>query len=295
MKPAPYPSDVQSKGWRFELNTEQVKKSETWLRARTGYVRAHLLLLWTEAWEQSPCGSLPNDDELISLMLDMDPEDFAKHRAVLMRGWWLAEDGRLYHDTIVERVLDMIEKRMSNAERARKSRDKKGKSQAGNTRVTRDAPVTDGYPTCEFDTKNQNQNQNQISPNGDTPPPPALETVTAVDAAGVGFVPTPAGLVCKLLKQAGIASVSPGHQDLITLLEAGATVDEFLAVVPQALKKSNPFTWLLATLIAQRKRAAQDLGEMHKGAMPAAPARLSARGNERLEHDHGGACVDQPM
>ena len=153
--PAPYPADTQSKGWRFEVNTEQIKKSDTWLRARTGYVRAHLLLLWTEAWEQSPCGSLPDDDELISLMLDMAPDDFAKNKAVLMRGWWLAEDGRLYHDTIVARVLDMIDKRMSNAERARRSRENKAKSQDGNDSVTRDAHVTGVSVTHEFDTKNQ--------------------------------------------------------------------------------------------------------------------------------------------
>ncbi len=39
-------------------------------------------------------------------------------RGVLMRGWWPAEDGRLYQDTIVERVLAMLDKRANDAQRA---------------------------------------------------------------------------------------------------------------------------------------------------------------------------------
>jgi len=116
-RPAPYPADTRAKGWRFELNMEQVKKSDTWLRARTGRVRASLLLLWAEAWEQTPCGSLPDDDELLCLLLDMEPDEFATMRAVLMRGWWRGDDGRLYHDTITDRVLDMLKSRAANAKR----------------------------------------------------------------------------------------------------------------------------------------------------------------------------------
>lgn len=177
-KPIPYPGDTQCKGWRFEVGTEQIGKSETWLRARTGYVRAHLLLLWTEAWEQKPCGSLPNDDELIGLLLGMEPEDFAKHRAVLMRGWWVAEDGRLYHDTIVERVLDMIHKRMSNAERTRRSREREANSQGGDCRVTRDTRVTNAKPTREFDTSTRTSTRTSTGKE-EPPKPPRKRRGTA--------------------------------------------------------------------------------------------------------------------
>ena len=131
-RPAPYPADTRAKGWRFELNMEQVKKSDTWLRARTGRVRASLLLLWAEAWEQTPCGSLPNDDELLCLLLDMEPAEFAAARPVLMRGWWEAEDGRLYHDTITARVLDMLKARAGNAKRVADHKAKQREERAGN-------------------------------------------------------------------------------------------------------------------------------------------------------------------
>ncbi len=121
---APYPSDTRAKGWRFELAMEDVKASDTWLRAKTGAVKGALLLLWSEAWQQTPCGSLPNDDELLALLIDMEPEEFAKKKSVLMRGWSLATDGRLYHATITARVLAMLEKREKDAKRTANRRAK---------------------------------------------------------------------------------------------------------------------------------------------------------------------------
>lgn len=154
-RPAPYPADTLAKGWRFELNMEQVKKSDTWLRAKTGFVRAHLLLLWSESWEQTPCGSLPNDDELLALILDMEPEVFAVHKAVLMRGWQLADDGRLYHEVVTTRVLAMLQKRMNDAARTARNRAKQAGLDVDHAGVTRDTRVSHPQPTGEFDTKHQ--------------------------------------------------------------------------------------------------------------------------------------------
>lgn len=128
---------------------EQVKKSDTWLRARTGRVRASLLLLWAEAWEQTPCGSLPNDDELLCLLLDMEPDEFAAARPVLMRGWWESEDGRLYHDTITARVLDMLKARAGNAKRVADHKAKQREERAGNALP---APQQHGGSPGSYDT-----------------------------------------------------------------------------------------------------------------------------------------------
>ena len=59
---APYPPDTLAKGWRFEIDMEKVERSDTWLRAKTGAMRGALLLLWSRAWQQTPCGTLPDDD-----------------------------------------------------------------------------------------------------------------------------------------------------------------------------------------------------------------------------------------
>ncbi len=103
----PYPGDVRAKGWRFELDHERIRQSDTWALA-PAEVRPWLLMLWMTAWEQTPCGSLPADDALVAARIGMPTKTFAKHKHCLMRGWWLAEDGRQYHDTLVERVAEML-------------------------------------------------------------------------------------------------------------------------------------------------------------------------------------------
>lgn len=74
-------------------------------------------MLWTVAWQQVPCGSMPSDDALIAARLGMKLTAFKKAKDVLMRGWWLADDARLYHGTIAERVLDMLGRKESDRKR----------------------------------------------------------------------------------------------------------------------------------------------------------------------------------
>ncbi|MEI2416195.1 hypothetical protein V8Z80_08425 [Orrella sp. JC864] len=117
-KSAPYPSDTRAKGWRFELDHERIRQSDTWALAAPE-IRPWLLMLWMTAWEQTPCGSLPDDDELIAARIGMPLDQFQAAKGRLLRGWWRADDGRLYHDTMTERVLEMIERR--DGERLRKA------------------------------------------------------------------------------------------------------------------------------------------------------------------------------
>ena len=116
MKPAPYPADTRAKGWRFELDYEQIEQSSTWALAGPEG-QAWLLKLWLLAWRQVPCGSLPAEEDVISALLGMLPKAWAKHRRVLLRGWYGAEDGRMYHPTITARVLEMMERRRKESDR----------------------------------------------------------------------------------------------------------------------------------------------------------------------------------
>jgi hypothetical protein len=120
-RPAPYPPETRSKGWRFELDLEQIDQSDTWALT-PAEIRPWLLMLWAVSWRQTPCGSLPDNDELIAVRLGMDIDLFAKHRAKLMRGWWKADDGRLYHDTLIKRVAEMVALRDKEKNRKAKYR-----------------------------------------------------------------------------------------------------------------------------------------------------------------------------
>lgn len=137
-RPVPYPADTRAKGWRFELDHERIEQSDTWALAPAD-VRPWLLMLWLAAWRQEPCGSLANDDELIAVRIGMPLETFIQMRPKLMRGWWLAEDGRLYHDTLTLRVLEMMAQRRSDADRQARRRATTGKP---HVHVTRDTDKT---------------------------------------------------------------------------------------------------------------------------------------------------------
>lgn len=183
--PVPYPADTRAKGWRFEVDMEAVKASDTWLLAKTGAIRGALLLLWSEAWQQTPCGTLPNDDELIALLIDMPTATFAKNRKVLMRGWVEASDGRLYHETITKRVLSMLAKRANDAERSATRRARAAEKQKTPPELTRESRVTPPEPTREFDTKHQAPEPVNSVPVGtdaaDAASPPSDRTMTDIE------------------------------------------------------------------------------------------------------------------
>lgn len=121
---APYPADTRAKGWRFELDLEQIDQSDTWALTPPEF-RPWLLMLWASAWRQTPCGSLPDDDALIAVRIGMKSAVFAKQKVNLLRGWWKAADGRLYHDTIAKRVVEMLAARDKERNRKAKYREQK--------------------------------------------------------------------------------------------------------------------------------------------------------------------------
>ena len=95
---------------------ERARQSDTWTLA-TAEARPWLLMMWATAWEQTPCGSMPNDDELIAARIGMPLKTFTKFRPILLRKWWLADDGRLYHDVLVQRVMEMMQTRRKESDR----------------------------------------------------------------------------------------------------------------------------------------------------------------------------------
>lgn len=128
---APYPADIRAKGWRFELDHERIRQSDTWALA-SAEQRPWLLMLWLTAWEQTPCGSLPSSDELIAARIGMPIKTFVKNKPVLMRGWVEKEDGRLYNATLTERVLEMMATRRKETDRKALARLKTNAESCGN-------------------------------------------------------------------------------------------------------------------------------------------------------------------
>lgn len=140
MTSAPYPADTRAKGWRFELDYEQIEQSDTWpLAAEVSMAQHALLMMWVVAWAQTPCGSFPVDEEIIRAKCRIPPAMWEPCRPVLMRGWWEADDGRLYHPTLTKRVLEMMARRRSDADRQAAKRAREAADSAG---VTTESRVT---------------------------------------------------------------------------------------------------------------------------------------------------------
>lgn len=173
-KPAPYPSDTKAKGWRFELDYERINQSGTWaLAARAPFevCRPLLLMQWYVAWHQEPCGTLPNDEQLIAALMGISDKMWAKHRSILMRGWWLAADGLLYHPTITMRVMEMIDYRRKTAERVAKHKAAKREKHEGNA-----------LPTESLTVKNDTGTGTGTS-NTNTSPPPSRVSLGDIEVS----------------------------------------------------------------------------------------------------------------
>lgn len=81
----------------------------------------------------------------------MELRQFTAHRDILLRGWYLAKDGRLYHHVMTEMVEVMTQYRKKDRDRMAAWR--ANKKQATTENVTRDTPVTHALVTPLFDTQ----------------------------------------------------------------------------------------------------------------------------------------------
>lgn len=84
--------------------------------------------LWMAAWEQIPAGSLPASDREIWVLGNrvLSIKKLIKSRSVILRGWYLCKDGRLYHPVLSEIVNYALRNRRGGKARgvAKRLRDK---------------------------------------------------------------------------------------------------------------------------------------------------------------------------
>ena len=130
----PYPSITKLNGYEPRIDWQRIRASKTW-RLCPADQRNNLLRLWLESWNEYPCGSWEDDDELIAAAIDVPVRVFKAHKDILMRGWRRHSDGRFYHPFIAEKVLQMVDSRKSTAKRVAEWRNKKNQELMGN--VTR--------------------------------------------------------------------------------------------------------------------------------------------------------------
>src|SRR5258706_3454143 len=112
----PYPAELRARGFTLSIDWERIEQSSSWVKCPDD-MKPWLLLLWTKSWVNNPAGTYPADDEEIAALIRMDGRIFMANRDRLMRGWYLASDGRLYHPFITTLVLDMACRRAKDRAR----------------------------------------------------------------------------------------------------------------------------------------------------------------------------------
>ena len=156
----PYAADIKANGYRPEVDWQRIKASKTW-RLCQPEQRNNLLRLWMECWNEVPAGSWEDDDEIIAAAIDMPIRLFQAHRDQLMRGWYLAADGRLYHPVIAEMVMAMVEKRRDIAKRVRDHRERRKSSSQSAPKPELSPVSNDGVTRYQPVSNAQEQEQEQ--------------------------------------------------------------------------------------------------------------------------------------
>lgn len=111
----------------FKFYFDRLRKSRWWRRA-SDTARARNVMLWGEAYKATPAGSLPDDDDELAEAAGygMNVDGFLAVKAEIMAPWTLCADGRWYHPTLCEVVLEAWERksetRKKEAEKKRTQR-----------------------------------------------------------------------------------------------------------------------------------------------------------------------------
>jgi hypothetical protein len=102
---------------------------------------------------------------------------------------------------------------------------------------------------------------------------PAVGPSNSAPMQAPAVQPTQAGLVCRAMRKAGLADVNPSHPELVVLLQAGASEEEFVAAAQDAVHRRRGFMYALAIVKKRREEAAEVAKGLHQGPLPnAVPA-----------------------
>lgn len=106
----PVPIDADLRHFQnMPVDVDRLRRSKAWLICRRrpdlGF---YMFNLWGKAWREVPAGSLEDDDDVLADAAMCSPERWPKVRTEVMRGWIKFADGRLYHRTVCEKVIEAL-------------------------------------------------------------------------------------------------------------------------------------------------------------------------------------------
>jgi hypothetical protein len=104
-----------------------------------------------------------------------------------------------------------------------------------------------------------------------------------IACVSVGVSDLAAGQVSKAMRVAGLSDAHPGSQTLKTLIDAGATLDEFTGAAAKAVEAGKGFAYALGIVKREREQAQAMAGRLHRGELPKAETAYQRSMRERVE------------
>jgi uncharacterized protein YdaU (DUF1376 family) len=187
---------------------------------------------------------LPADiDTCCRIARAMDKTERKAVDTVLRQFFTLTDDG--YVQNRAEEEIAEAQPKIAAA----KANGKLGGRPRGSKNKTKE--VTEEKPSG-FPENNPSGTQGESSPE---PEPDKTSVKVNNTQDSIGPSATMPGLVCAAIKNLKIPDVNPAHPMLLKLIEAGATIEEFINAAEQS--KVKKFAYVIGVVAGQREQAAQ--------------------------------------
>lgn len=277
------PVEVDLTSFAFmPLEVHRLLTSTTWIEAAENPKVAHAAMsLWCQSWHQRPAASLPDNDAVLAHLAMCDAKTWKSIRIKVLAGFVKCSDGRWYHPVVAANALEAWERQQEFQETStnRDTRQQRWRLKIKELSAKlREAGITppmnpskaelerliathvdkrvddsgDGMASTGASTTTSTADKSEIAKTG-TGTGTGRETNVSLD-----IPPTPEGLTCRLLREAGLDPVNPSHPTLQRLLAAGCTPQQFVDLYAEQKRsgKTSNFKYLLGTIEGRMADAA---------------------------------------
>jgi hypothetical protein len=137
----PVPKECDLSGFNFmPLDCARLLDSDLFALSSGEEFKA-AVALWCKSWAQVPAGSLSDDPRVLAHLAGVPFSRWAKIGPMAMRGWYKAEDGRLYHPVVSTKAAEAWAQREKQRDRGRRGNAIRWGSPEDRQRIARGSPA----------------------------------------------------------------------------------------------------------------------------------------------------------
>ena len=261
------PPEVSLRGlpW-MRLDTERMLNSDLFALA-TGDEFKAAVALWCRSWSQLPAGSLPPDDRILAALSGAGRR-WSRVKAMALRGWVEASDGRLYHPVVAEQVLAAWKERQAYLEAKDADAERKRHEREERSRMFEAVKAAGHKPAWNIRTAALRELFESVTDLSQGLPPDIRDLSPAKDGTGrdgkssssdtsarTGVSEGSADELARALHGVGFPDCSATLPDLVEAKREGVTGEELAAIA--LANAGKPLAYVIATARGRRADAVQ--------------------------------------